>query len=159
MLKKASIGWLVKKARKYRQLDVTGMNEGLCEHCGRIFPYELYHSGFGDRAYAYCNTCGMTALFDGWNNRIPQNSGFKVHGPIAASVEPHVAPCSCGGSFVHNGAPRCPCCTSPLSAKIATKYIEANAPGTKKGWRWQGDWSGVYCINISDRLVKDPWKP
>jgi len=40
-----------------------------------------------------------------------------------------------------------------LSAVTATSYIESNAPGTKKGWRWQRNWSGLYGIVIEGRRV------
>jgi hypothetical protein len=39
----------------------------------------------------------------------------------------------------------------------ATTYIERNAPGTAKGWRWQKSWSGVYSIVINENIVEDWW--
>jgi hypothetical protein len=41
---------------------------------------------------------------------------------------------------------------------MATGYIETNAPGTKKGWRWQQNWRETYCIVIEDRVVNDNFK-
>jgi hypothetical protein len=38
---------------------------GDCEHCKKKFGYYLIHNGFNDSAYAYCDTCGSTALLDG----------------------------------------------------------------------------------------------
>jgi hypothetical protein len=38
---------------------------------------------------------------------------------------------------------------------MATAYIEINAPGTKKGWRWQRNWQATYCIVIENRVVND----
>ena len=40
----------------------------------------------------------------------------------------------------------------------ATEWIEANAPGTKKGWRWQKNWTGLYCILVEERVTQDNWK-
>ena len=37
---------------------------GTCESCGHSFDYMLIHNGFNDSAFAYCDSCGMTALFD-----------------------------------------------------------------------------------------------
>lgn len=40
----------------------------------------------------------------------------------------------------------------PSSAEKATAWIEANAPGTKKGWRWQRNWIGTYAISNREAL-------
>jgi hypothetical protein len=45
-----------------------------------------------------------------------------------------------------------------LSAELATTYIEHNAPGTKKGWRWQRNWSGVYGIVIEDKRIDNNFR-
>jgi hypothetical protein len=34
-------------------------------------------------------------------------------------------------------------------------YIEAQSLGTAKGWRWQCNWQGLYCVVINGRSVKD----
>jgi hypothetical protein len=72
---------------------------------------------------------------------------------ICSAMEPCLQPCVCGGSFKRGSAPRCPHCNQSLSSEVATDYIERNAPGTEKGWRWQKNWSGVYCIVIEDNRV------
>jgi hypothetical protein len=132
---------------------------GTCEACGHEFGYALIHNGFNESAYAYCDQCGMTALFDGWSTRAPAGIDFGVHGPITPAAEALAAPCICGGRFRGGtAAPRCPQCHVNLSAHRATSYIERNAPGAAKGWRWQGDWQGLYAIIIEDRVVRDPWQ-
>jgi len=45
-----------------------------------------------------------------------------------------------------------------LSAELAADYIEAQAAGTAKGWRWQRSWDGCYCIIIENRVTNDNWK-
>jgi len=45
-----------------------------------------------------------------------------------------------------------------LSAERAAAYIEKNAPGTKKGWRWQQSWHGMYCVIIEGRSTKNNWR-
>ncbi len=40
------------------------VKKGDCEHCGRLYRYSLWHSGFGDNSYAYCDDCGMLALLN-----------------------------------------------------------------------------------------------
>jgi hypothetical protein len=129
---------------------------GDCEHCNKKFGYYLIHNGFNDSAYAYCDACGMTALLDGW--KVPKNVPMALHQIIAAAIEPHLAPCQCGGSFRADAWPRCPHCQQPLSADRAAGYIELQAEGAKKGWRWQRAWTGLYCIIIEDRVVRDIWK-
>jgi hypothetical protein len=36
-------------------------------------------------------------------------------------------------------------------------YIEKNSLGTSKGWRWQRNWQGMYCIVIDGRLIENNW--
>jgi hypothetical protein len=78
--------------------------------------------------------------------------------PISKEVEEELAQCVCGGRFRGQSPPRCPLCSSPLSAEKAAEWLERNAPGTKSGWRWQGSWTGLYAVAIADRTVFDPWK-
>ena len=107
---------------------------GFCEHCDSSFAYRLIHNGFNDSAYGYCDTCGKTCLLDGW--KAPKGADLKIHAPIAKRIEPLLVLCDCGGSFKGSVSPRCPQCKETLSPIKAAKWIEANAPGTKKGWRW-----------------------
>ncbi len=129
---------------------------GTCEQCGRSFPYYLIHNGFNESAYAYCAECGQTALMDGW--RMPFKLAADVHGPIKPEHEHLLQPCPCGGLFRASSGPRCPHCQKQLSPTKAAEWIEANAPGAKRGWRWQGSWRGLYAIVISDRVVRDIWR-
>jgi len=45
-----------------------------------------------------------------------------------------------------------------MSASKATGFIEANALGTAKGWRWDRRWDGIYGIVIERRVVEGWWK-
>jgi hypothetical protein len=131
---------------------------GTCDACAQQFSYDLVHNGFNDSAYAYCDRCGCTALISAWTAH-PPDAPIKFQRAITEDVEPFLLGCSCGGHFRANGAPRCPSCKAALSADAAASYIEANALGTQKGWRWQRDWSGLYCIIVDHRIAKDPWRP
>lgn len=131
---------------------------GVCESCDRRFEYALVHNGFADTAYAYCDRCGTTALLSGWYERIPRGAPLRVQGPIETETESWLQPCICGGSFRHGASPRCPHCNAPLSAELATRYIEKNAPGAKRGWRWQRNWLGMYAIIIERRIVNNNWR-
>jgi hypothetical protein len=128
-----------------------------CNACSSEFEYFLIHNGFNDSAYAYCDTCGTSTLLGIWAKNIPKAVTFKPHGPIDASIEPFLRPCSCGGHFRVGAVPRCPRCRSALSADGVTTTIEKNAPGTKVGWRWQRSWDGIYSIVIDRRYEEDNW--
>src|SRR5271156_4465348 len=129
-------------------------NYGHCENCQESFEYNIYHSGFGDCSYAYCDTCGMTSILSMWDKRWPKlPPGYLHHREICPDFEPFIRPCTCGGSFKKGASPRCPHCRRVLSAEAATSFIEKNAKGTKKGWRWQRNWTDTYCIVIDDKLV------
>ena len=129
----------------------------MCQACKHTFGYKLLHNGFNDSAYAYCDSCGETAVFSGWSPNVPKGVDIGLHGPLKQAVEPLVQPCKCGGAFQGSAAPRCPHCGERLSVEEATEYLERNAPGTAKGWRWQRRWNGLYAIVIEDRMTKDPW--
>jgi hypothetical protein len=129
-----------------------------CGACGRTFSYVLVHNGFNDSAYAYCDGCGRTALFNCHSQSAPQGIEVGYHGPLRVEAEQFVQPCACGGHFRGAAAPRCPHCRAQLSAKDSAEYIEPNAAGTSKGWRWQRTWTGPYAIVIGDRFVQDPWQ-
>ena len=127
------------------------LKKGDCEHCGRFYRYSLWHSGFGDNSYAYCDQCCMLALINYSNARVanfPQAA--DQYAEIDASWEQYLMPCVCGGQFRKGAAPRCPGCNEPLSAQHAGPHIEAQAHGAARGWQWQNNWSGVYCIAIED---------
>jgi hypothetical protein len=130
---------------------------GKCGDCGGAFDLELLHCGFGDCSYAYCDRCGKTAILSGWDKRWPK--GIKLtQAEIPVEMESHLAPCDCGGKFTKGNAPRCPHCGERLSADQAAEHIEAQAPGTKKGWRWQKTWQGLYCIVVNGRSVSDNFR-
>jgi hypothetical protein len=131
--------------------------DGTCKTCNQTFGYMLIHNGFSDSAYAYCDLCGKTALFSAWSPTAPKGIDVGFHGPLRQAVEARVQPCSCGGAFRGSAPPRCPRCGERLSAEQAAEYLERNAPGTAKGWRWQRTWGGLYAIIIEDRVVNDPW--
>jgi hypothetical protein len=127
---------------------------------GHRFPFILVHNGFNDTGYAYCDSCGMTTLVGGWDDtRRPAAAPLCIQGPIQIETEPWLESCACGGHFSANAEPRCPKCQVALSAEDASTFIEKNAPGTKKGWKWQRSWNGIYCIVIAGRLVQNNWLP
>jgi hypothetical protein len=145
-------------------MTVTNLQKGDCQHCRKEYCYQLWHSGFSDMSYAYCDTCGMVATLDYWNKNLSRLPPMPSHYlEIDAALEPFLRQCSCGGHFRKGASPRCPHCNATLSADHAAGHIERNSPGSAKGWHWQRSWNGLYCIAIEDpanpgnlRWIKDP---
>jgi hypothetical protein len=127
------------------------LHKGDCEHCHRAFHYTLLHAGFGDYSYAYCDSCGMLATFNYSNSFLVNMPRISVpHQVIDRAWEPFLNPCACGGHFRAGAAPRCPFCNFPLSAQHAATYIERNTKGAPRGWRWQRNWTDLYCLAMED---------
>jgi len=129
---------------------------GRCEHCGGTFGYRIIHNGFNDSAYAYCDKCSFTVFLSAWT-QAAKRAALRIHQRITQDLEVLLKPCPCGGAFRSSADPKCPHCTRPLSPVNATVYIERDAPGTAKGWRWQQSWSGIYSIVLNDCVVEDWW--
>jgi hypothetical protein len=130
---------------------------GTCQTCKGSFSYRLLHNGMNESSYAYCADCGMTALLD-TRDQDRAVDGIPRHQAITAGGERLLAACACGGRFVPGASPRCPRCRQPLSADEAASWIEAQAPGAAKGWRWQRNWDGLYAMIIEERVVTNPWR-
>lgn len=127
------------------------LKKGDCEHCGRLYRYSLWHSGFGDTAYAYCDECGMLALLNLSNEQVSALPPLtSQYGEIDQKWEALLQSCPCGGHFRKGASPRCPFCNEKLSAMHAAEHIETQALGAGKDWHWQNDWNGIYCIAIDD---------
>src|SRR5690348_2953797 len=80
-------------------------------------------------------------------------TGPPRHGIAPKELELLLKACECGGRFSAVAQPRSPKCHERLSPVEATRWIEDNAPGSKKGWHWQKTWNALYCIVIENRVV------
>ena len=127
------------------------VSTGTCEHCRQQFGYWLLHCEFSDSIYAYCDLSGKSAVFSLWDKRM-------VHQEMCSGMEPYLMPCDCGGNFKKGSKPRCPHCNNNLSAEFASSYLERNAPGTQKGWRWQRDWTALDCIVVEDKWIESNFR-
>ena len=141
------------------------LNRGDCEHCHRTYNYELWHALFGDFSYAYCDSCGILATFDDRHEAVTRLPHLSVpNQEIDAAWEPFLRACACGGRFRKGASPRCPRCREVLSPGYAGVHIQRNSRGAPRGWVWQKNWSGPYCIAIEEpqhagtmRRVVDPF--
>ena len=151
--------------RRRRRRLLLGLHQmsrqllGRCEHCQKTFSYALVHSGFNDSSYAYCDTCGMTAVLSHWHTEFSQPPNMPPdHSQVDSLRISRLKPCECGGIFKTGASPRCPNCRKKLSAELASTYIEGNAPGAEKGWRWQKNWQGLYCIIVEGKVINDNFR-
>jgi hypothetical protein len=141
------------------------LQKGDCEHCARSYHYALLSAVFGDFSYAYCDSCGALATI-GFNNSmmLTMPKTEATHQAIIAEWEPFLRACICGGAFRRGAAPRCLYCNEPLSADYAASHIEKNTVGAPRGWHWQRNWTGTYCLAMEDskspgnlRQIVDPF--
>lgn len=129
---------------------------GHCDRCQESFRYYLIHNGFNDSVYAYCSLCTMTAELSLLSASFPPAIRATAEcGLIPEELQQFLKPCLCGGEFTRDAIPRCPKCREGLSAVEATPWIEQNAPGFAKGWRWQRNWVGIYSMIIEDKILRD----
>ena len=130
-----------------------------CASIATRFAYYLVHCDFGDCSYAYCASCGMTAILSMWSKEWPKPpASCPAQQEIGAEREKYLQPCQPVGRFRKGAFPRGPKCGSAFSPQLAASYIERNAPGTKKGWHWQGNWNETYCMVIESRVVNDNFR-
>jgi len=130
---------------------MISLKKGDCEHCGRFYRYSLWHSGFGNNSFAYCDECGRLALLNYSNPVVAALPAAAVDcEEIDASWEAFLEPCACGGRFRKGASPRCPFCKEKLSPMHAAAHIQMQALGAGRAWRWQNNWSGVYCVALED---------
>jgi hypothetical protein len=156
---------LVRASKWDYDLGMFTMHKGDCEHCCRVYNYSLLHAGFGDFSYAYCDSCGILATFNYSSSfflSLPRLT--NQHQVIEQSWEPFILPCGCGGHFRGGVSPRCVFCHEAFSAEYAAHHVERNSVGAGRGWRWQKNWTDVYCMALEDpqnpgtlRQVSDPF--
>ena len=143
---------------------MSTLKRGDCEHCGRLYRYSLWHSGFGNNSYAYCSQCGTLAVFNYSNPLVAALPASPVEcEEMDESWEPFLRSCLCGGQFRKGATPRCPSCNQRLSPTHAAEHIEAQALGAGRSWHWQNNWSGLHCMAMEDPrnpgsmlLIEDP---
>jgi hypothetical protein len=127
------------------------LKKGDCEHCRRFYRYSLWNCGFGENSYAYCEQCGMLATISYANEETAEFPALSAkYMEIDQSWEQHLRPCNCGGQFRKGASPHCPYCHKALSAMYAAAHMERQALGAPRGWRWQCNWSGTFCMAIED---------
>lgn len=91
-----------------------------CSNTIRLEQMHIYHAGFSNLGFLYCDTCPNILEFSTYNRNYVAIVGGKhpwtlVH-KDKKKVEDHLRQCSCGGKFKFDLKPRCPYCKSNLES-------------------------------------------
>ncbi len=104
-----------------------------CDFCGKFFMFRMFHVGFSDVDYYYCDRCTnylAVSLFDQKYDRLLDKLSAKRISPFSQPydfsdydiqlnlenyqlIEDHFVPCTCGGQFKYLANCLCPYCKSP----------------------------------------------
>ena len=129
--------------------------KGVCEHCQFAYTFYLIHNGFNESAYAYSESDPYVAILSRWT--VPEGIPVPNHGKITVTHEKFLKESPAGGHFTSEAVPRCPNCGKSIDAEAARQYIEGVPDRGPRGWQWQGNWKGIYCIVFEDYLINDNW--
>jgi len=90
----------------------------VCSNCAKTFTFEIFHAGFGDQGYLYCNLDETIVTWDSFSSGYVALVG-EVHPWMLdqnqrQSVEAAIIDCPYGGRFAYSALPRCPHCETEL---------------------------------------------
>lgn len=96
-----------------------------CPTCLRTIKLKqkrMYHAGFSNLGFLYCNTCTSVLEFGVYNPHYTKIVGDKhpwsLNQKEKRNVENHLRPCPCGGKFEFDLEPRCPFCNGSLKSLL-----------------------------------------
>lgn len=99
-----------------------------CPTCGKVIKLRqkrLYHAGFSNLGFLYCDTCPSILEFSAYNQNYIRIVGDKhpwmLNPDEKKKLEDHLAPCKGGGRFRFEAYPRCPFCNGNLASFIPDK--------------------------------------
>ncbi len=104
-----------------------------CDFCGKFFMFQMFHVGFSDVDYYYCDRCTnylAVSIYDQKYNRLLDKLSAKRISPFSQPyefsdydiqlnlenyqlIEDHFVSCTCGGHFRYLANCLCPYCKSP----------------------------------------------
>ncbi|MFX1466819.1 MAG: hypothetical protein ACFFA5_10135 [Promethearchaeota archaeon] len=104
-----------------------------CDFCGKFFMFRMFHVGFSDVDYYYCDRCTnylAVSIYDQKYNRLLDKLSAKRISPFSQPnefsdydiqlnldnyqlIEDHFVSCTCGGHFRYLANCLCPYCKSP----------------------------------------------
>lgn len=99
-----------------------------CPHCGkkiRLRQQYLYHAGFSNQGFLYCDSCPAILVFGSYNPNYVRIVGDKHPWMLSQEekkrVEAHLTHCHCQGRFRFEAYPRCPHCAGDLHSLLPDK--------------------------------------
>jgi uncharacterized C2H2 Zn-finger protein len=91
-----------------------------CENVIRLKQKQIYHAGFSNLGFLYCDTCTNILEFSTYNKHYVAIVGEKHPWTLSQKdkrkVETHLKQCSCGGRFRFDLQPKCPYCGGSLES-------------------------------------------
>ena len=127
-----------------------------CPHCGKIIELQqqyLYHAGFSNLGFLYCDTCSNILEFGSYNPNYETIVGNKHPWVLTpeekTELESHLAPCPCGGHFKFNAYPRCPFCGEDLSSLLPDNIRFFEIGQVVDGDKDQNVW----LMNVAKKIV------
>lgn len=134
---------------------------GQCDNCGHRFEWYPIHNGFNNSFYAYCSSCGTTAILDFWGTPLTHHPAVAklVAGEIPNEIEGLLQHCACGSHFRAGSKPRCPHCAHELLPRVGPSDADS-LPLQRKMAGWPLSWTPaqVYCVVINDKVVWNPFQ-
>ena len=117
-----------------------------CDFCGKFFMFQMFHVGFSDVDYYYCDRCTnylAVSIFDPKYDKLLDKLSVNRIEPFSQPyqfsdydiqlnlenyqlIEDHFVPCTCGGQFKYLANCLCPYCKSPYVDFFNDIFRKAN---------------------------------
>lgn len=97
-----------------------------CKAVIEIKQNQLYHAGFSNLGFLYCDTCSNIFEFSAFNkhyvNIVGDKHPWTLNLKEKRRIESNLRPCTCGGRFRFDLKPRCPYCRERLDSIIIDEF-------------------------------------
>lgn len=134
-----------------------------CEPCTARSRARIFHSGFSNVEYLYCNSCCCTAILDFFSERSAILRDLATRGwwswrastTSCSQIEGTLDDCGCGGRFTFEAEPRCPVCQHVLDLASVKRQLDAESWWRSDAWRPRED---GYFLVLEENSVTDPYR-
>ncbi len=121
-----------------------------CPACHKTINTKgIYHAGFGDEAFLYCDRDSSVLTFNAYDDTYrrlvpdkmpwPPGAGGSLTTQEQNQIEKTLKPCPCGGIFRFQNVPKCPHCGASIANTIDSIHymvIGKNIDGDKQSiWK------------------------
>ncbi len=106
-----------------------------CPNCKKLILLKqeyLYHAGFSNRGFLYCELCPTILEFSSYDRNYKKFIRDKGPWPLAVDekqlIEKHLKYCPCGGRFRFDAPPKCPHCLGSIASLLPDKihFVEVD---------------------------------